>query len=250
MSFETKRLLRRLRRRGFTFIELMLASMITALVATAGASLIFATTSASRELGGIRNTKTAGHYALSRIATSIREARAIGDVTSEEMSLWIKDTNGDDVANLNEMATIRYLSNGKVIAYTVPDPANPLGSSAVPAGILTRAPDTVQMIWLAGPQTDIWAQDVEKFSLSGYPQMTDMRLVEVHFEIGQGADAVSFQTTASPRAPADYLFVPEANGAPPPGSSRAQRSMVSPWDGLGELASLGVGDDPEIIPPG
>ncbi|MCZ6698323.1 MAG: type II secretion system protein [Planctomycetota bacterium] len=244
MGLENKLSVRGSRRRGFTLIELMLAGMITALVAAAGASLIFATTGASRELGGIRNTKTAGNYALSQIASRIRQARAIGDLRSNQLSLWVEDANGDDVANLNEIATIRYRSGEKTITYLVLDPARASGSFVVPEWVLTSAPSSQQMISMGGPQPTVWADDVETFSFSGYPQETDTRIVEVRFTIGQGAGAISFQTTASPRAPADYLFVPEAKATPPPGSSRAQRSLVSPWDGLNDLAKLLDGGAP------
>lgn len=223
---------RRFRRRAFTFIELIVASIITALVATAGTTLIFATTSASRDLGDIRDTKTAGQYALSQIATHIREARCIGEVTSSRLSLWVEDMNGDDVPNLREMATIQYVSSDKSIAYSTIDPDNSYADYAVPLSVLTSADSTSQAIGAANPQTDVWAHDVESFSFNGYPNTTDTRIVETRFVIGQGAGAVVFETTASPRAPADYLFVAEANTAPPPGSTRKSRSLISPWRGL------------------
>src|SRR5205823_5445674 len=89
-------------RRGFTMVELLMAGTMTALTAAAGAAFISAMSNASMTTRDVRAVNSAGHFALSQIGKIIREGRAVGQVTSTTVNLWLSDTNGDDLVNLYE----------------------------------------------------------------------------------------------------------------------------------------------------
>lgn len=222
-----------------TFIELLLTASISALVATAGATMIYTITGASLDLRDARANRTAGHYVLARIGSAIRQARGTGVVTSTAMTIWTTDRNGDDQVNLDETALIEYDTLGREIAFAEVVP--PLaGSLAVVSDADFKSVSALRALMGAvETKTLVWAEQVETFALAAYPDFTDTRLVLVRFTIGLGADEVAFQTAACPKAPGDYLFATEAKLDPASGSTRWRRKFVSPWDGITALAEQG-----------
>jgi hypothetical protein len=218
------------RRRAFTLVELLTSAAITALVAAASTALIFAIGNASTQTRGLRQTKTAGHYALMRIAGTIRSARAIGEVTPTSITLWTSDANGDDVLNLKELGGIWYDGTTKRITYTsLPSSAD---ASAINVNSFINSNTVGTLLTSPGNKTVVWAEGVESLTFTGYPSNTNTRIVDTTFTIGTGVDAVSFQISASPRASADYLYKPSAQAAPLPGSTRIRRVTISPFNGL------------------
>jgi len=215
------------RRAAFTFVELLLAAMITALVATAGTTLVFAITNAATETRDIRATKTAGHYALSRIAQKIRSARGIGEVTTTTVTLWVEDLNADDVLNLNELAVIRYDGAAKQITYE--HTRESTDTTEVDENDFTVIATVDALMDVPEKQTVVWCKGVETLTFEGHPANTDTQIVEVQFTIGSGGHEVAFQTAASPKASADYLFSGEAND-PADGSTRKTRASTPAWE--------------------
>ncbi|MBN2560689.1 MAG: hypothetical protein JXQ75_07155 [Phycisphaerae bacterium] len=222
------------RRSAFTLVEMMLAATITAMTAIAATTLIFAIGQASTETRDIRNTKTTGHYALSRIAQKIRSARGIGEVTTTAVTLWAEDANEDDVLNLNELAVIKYDGTNHRVTYE--HLSESADTTVVDQDDFTDV-DEVDALMATVPEKEmvIWAEGIESLTFDGYPADTETRIVETRFTIGTGSDEVVFQTTASPKASGDYLFLPEAQAAPLPGSSRIRRLHFSRWDGFSDL---------------
>ncbi len=233
------------RRRGaFTFVEMLLAAMITALVATTGTTLIYAMTSAAEETRGTRSTKSAGHYALSRVARAIRSSRAIGEVTPTAISVWWGDIDGDDELNLAEMAVIDYDEALEQLRYTyLRTPTADDRNLITPQGNFESVSVITTLLSSAGAETVVWAKNVEALTFAGFPANTDTRIVELCLTIGSGADETVFRTSASPRAPADYMFVAgaslDAASDPADGATRKQRLVVSTWEGLSNTGGPG-----------
>jgi|GEM_PF-1591496 len=225
-------------RAAFTLIETMIAAMVTALVATAGTALVFAVSSGTTQTRDVRGGKSMGQYTLARIGRTVREARAIGEVTSTSVTLWAADTNQDDVINAGELGFIEYDSAAKQVFYGTLDPASgispalPVSQSAFTDAIQlqTIVPDNAKMYI-------VWADNIETLTLTGYPSSTETRIVGAHLTIGTGTEAVAYQTTASPRAPADYLFLPQAQLPPNGPSGRQLRRDFSRWDGYGDISA-------------
>ena len=221
------------RRSAFTFLELILAAAITALVATAGTTLIFAITNAATQTRNLRSTKAAGDYALFRFARAVRSARAVGNVTPTTITLWVDDKNGNDGLNLNELAYILYDAGEKQIGYRTMESST--NTTEVAAWQFTNFDSLRSLMDNASPQNVIWAYGVETFALDGHPANTDARIVQLQLTIGTGGEEAAFQTSASPRASADYLFNVEARAPPLPGSTRIRRKYYSRWDGYADL---------------
>ncbi len=224
---------RAFRRPAFTFVELMLASMITAMTAVAAVTLVGAISNASVHMRDQRKMNTTGHYALSRVATAIRSARAVGEVTPTTITLWVKDTNGDDAVSVNELASIQYDAGAKQIKFRTTESVGLM--TEAPEGMINDFDLVEPKMDMLGVETMVWAADIEAFAFQGFPDYTDTRIVEARFTVGTGGEEVAFQTTASPKGSADYLFVNEAQAAPLPESTRIRRAHFSRWEGFGDL---------------
>jgi hypothetical protein len=222
-------------------LEVVLSATVTALAAAAGATLISAVSNASTQTRDIRTTKTQGHYALAQIVRAVREARGIGQVTAGSITLWLDDTNQDDVMNLYEAGAIRYDAATRQVTYEYIQPAT---AGAVSSAVLTTDFQDVNLLRtrMTVPERQIvtWAADVSACTFSGYPNNTETRVVDVRLDFGDAPNQVTFRGSASPRAAADYLFKAEAQSPPPSGSTRKARKHYSRWTGYGDLSTGGT----------
>ncbi len=226
------------RRPGFTLVEMMLASMVTALTAVSAAALIFAIANAASHTRDYRTQRAEGHYALHRIGHKIRTSRGIGEVTPTTVSLWEQDDNNDDTVNLYEVGIIRYDSVNKQIVYEHRVSAGP-----PPATVVDNASffvTTVLSGLLAGSdrQTVVWASGVESLTFTGYPEHTDTRVVNVEFTMIREDQELVFNKSAAPRASGDYLFTTEAMIPADGPDGQARRKYYSRWDGFGDVAEV------------
>lgn len=214
--------------------ELLIASAVTALVTGAAATLTSAVSNAATQTRDIRGTRSAGQYALNRIGRTIREARGIGQVTATAVTLWQNDANGDDVLNLYEAAVIRYDSANRQIIYEYMESAGATPGTLLSTANFKNVGSVQTSMNTADRKSVVWAEDVESFTLTGYPNYTDTRIVEATFTLGVDDDALDFRVAASPRASADYLLANDSSvrDDPPPGSARKVRKKVSKWNGL------------------
>lgn len=234
------------RRTGaFTLVETIIAASITALVATAGTTLVFAVAGGTTQTRGVRTTKSIGHYTLAKIGRTIRQARAIGELTSTSVTLWVSDINQDDVVNAGELGFIDYHPGAKQVLYGALDPASGISPALViPRDAFVNSDQLLALVPDSAKLTVVWADGVEALELTGHPSMTDTRIVGTWLKIGIGDEEVAYQTAASPRAPADYLFVPQAVLPSDGASGRQRRRKSSRWDGYGDIQS-----DPVYVKP-
>lgn len=214
---------------GFTLVEMLLAASVSALTATAGATLVFAIANASQETRDRRETITAGHYLVNRIGQTIREARDVGQVTATTVTLWAEDTNTNDQMDLAEVATIRYDSAAKKVIYDYVASAD-AGTTVVTYSTFTDYGSISAQMATSDKQFVVWGEGVEAFAALGYPNLTDTRVVEVSFKIGTGQDETAFRASASPKGSADYLYLAGTRG--PLVGGRVIRRYYSIWDGF------------------
>ncbi len=221
-------------RRAFTLLELLLAASITAMVAMAGTSLVFAIANASESNRNNCDVKNTGHYAAKRIGRAVREARCVGEVSATSLTLWTEDKNGDDLMSLDEMALIYYDGVEKEIVYVRVDPSVDDATPVAEADFEDF--DTIATAFGgADVQSVVWAEEIESLNFIGFPNNTETRVVDVRLAINNGEEEIAFRTSASPKAPADYLFMPEARIDPTDGSSRVRRKHFSRWEGFDDL---------------
>lgn len=111
------------RRRGFTLIELCLAMMITAMVATALTTFAFSMTGYWHETEQRQQLQVSLAQSRSMVAPIFESARGIGCVAvgaSPGVFLWQEDTLGDSAdqkSQFAEMALVQYDSQTQTIYY-------------------------------------------------------------------------------------------------------------------------------------
>lgn len=220
-------------------LELLLASMVTALVAASATTFLSATTNASLTTRDVRTTQNAGHFALTQITKAIREARAIGEVTTTSVTLWVSDTNKDDKLNLYETAIIRYDAAGKQLLYVYPKSSGATPTTVVTTENFKSATSLDGLMPSADKNVVVWATDVISLGFSGNPSGTDTRMVETTFTLDLTGQPATFRGAANTRASADYLFYPETRTTPP-GSTRPQRKEISLWEGYLSKVAVSV----------
>ncbi len=225
-------------RRGFTMLELLLASMVTAFVAASATTFLSATTNASLTTRDVRTTQNAGTYALTQISKTIREARAIGEVTTTSVTLWVNDSNKDDKLNLYETAVIRYDAAGQQLIYEyLETPGSGMPTSVVTTGNFKDATSLRGLMPTADKKTVVWGTDIISMGFTGQPGGTDTRMVEMNFTIDLTGQPATFRGAANVRASADYLFYDVTQTAAPIGSTRKHRKEIYQWDGYTSVSN-------------
>jgi hypothetical protein len=223
-------------------IELLIAATVTALVAGAAATFVSAASNASLTTRDVRAAQTDGHYSLVQIGRAIRQARAIGAVAGDSVTLWLDDTNKDDKVNLYETAVIRYDAANRQIVYEYLQPlSGPAPTTQVSTAALTDYSTLAPLRPAGDLQTVVWASNVSSASFTGNPNMLDTRMVEVRFSLDTNGQQTNFRVAAGPRPSADYLFHNETVAAPLPGSARKVRKVFSRWNGFTDVTN---GADP------
>ncbi len=226
------------RRAGMTMIELLIAASATALTATAGAGLLFAISSASTQTRDYRVERQAGHYALGRIGRIIRESRNIGYVSSHKVALWLNDANENEQVDLQEVGQIEYDSSNKLIRFRHFD----TGGAAAPVNVvgLTLFSDEAAMntaLSSGGAKSQTFAQGVDSLSFVGYPDGVEARLVMTEFVMTVSDIPQVFHLAAGPRAPAEYLLVPNTRHSGTTETPMSRRKFIAVWNGVTSVLS-------------
>jgi len=224
------------RRPAFTLVELLVGSIVTSLVAAAGATFVSAVSNAAVQTRDLRGSKSTGRYVLAQIVRSVREARGIGQVTSTGITLWLQDTNGDDKMNLSEMGTIYYDNAAARVIYEYMEPSTSPITTVSTAEFADLSLLRTKMAG-ASRQRVVWAEDVTGLTFAGYPGNMQTRVVNCRVTVGSNLGAVTFNGSASPRASADYLFYSDTQSPPPPGSTRKARRHFSRWSGFTDVTN-------------
>lgn len=181
------------------------------MVTTSG---ITATLAVSYAAESTRRESTAalqGHSAMRRLERGIRGARLMGYYDTHKIVLWYADLNGDDKVQLSETELNWWDSSTNQLNRT-----RPYANSMTPAQIaLTdRIVSFAELSGSAYPQTittsataetAVLASDAVDFAIKSNSGTTSAGLVDLRLTAQEGGLAKRFATSASPRAPADYL---------------------------------------------
>ncbi|MCA9256559.1 MAG: hypothetical protein KDA33_13015, partial [Phycisphaerales bacterium] len=206
MSMDPRKRIRRTRR-AFTFVELLIAASMTAMTLAAGATMISAVSNAAIETSDTRNAKKTGQMTADRLAGMIRQARAVGVVSSTSIILWNMDVNGDEVVNLHETCRISFdgATDQLLIWQTIPSTDGDVGPA------LTDKQFSTETLWVAAaaassPKQSVFAENILRFAMSGFPDYTETRIVNFKFAVEKDSIVLLFRESASQRATADYHF--------------------------------------------
>jgi prepilin-type N-terminal cleavage/methylation domain-containing protein len=223
-------------RRGFTLAEMLLASTVAALTATAGAAVIHAVSTASTATRDLRAMKNAGRTLISRIAGDVQQARAIGDISSDRIVLWQSDVNEDDQINAKEVIIIHWNSSTKQVTREAVQRADDadVGNAIVKDTFLDAAGAATAMD-VPEKYSVVIGEAIESFSFSAFPEDGETRIVEVRFIIAADDTSLMFSKSMSPRAPADYLFDTQTRIDPAVAGERVRRRYYSRWTGFHDV---------------
>jgi Tfp pilus assembly protein FimT len=118
----------RLRQRGFTFVELCLGLVITALVMSALSTFTLAMCSAWQSSGQVATLTLQGNQMVSHIENEVRNARLLGvcragscdgSASGAAIMIWKNDTNGDGLIQGSEVEMILHDTvNHQLVLYS------------------------------------------------------------------------------------------------------------------------------------
>ena len=108
--------------RGLTLVEMLLALAITGMIGVAIASMLSAVAYGTSESRDIRSLVVKNKTLGARVSASIRQAAQVLDLDDGYVVLWINDTNGSGVPDLQELQRIELDDDADQLASYTPDP--------------------------------------------------------------------------------------------------------------------------------
>lgn len=97
---------KRVRKKGFTLVELIVALIVTGIILSAVATLAFALNSVNDATDDTDRTQAHVRYATLKISELIRYSRLVCFLGDEDIVLWSADTNGNNQINISELVYI------------------------------------------------------------------------------------------------------------------------------------------------
>ena len=191
----TVRLERRLSRRAFTLVEVLLALAITALVGLSVAAMLTATAYGTTSRQEMRGLLVKTQTISARLSAAIRTSREVlypnaGQPTSNDyLVLWTADENDDSVKQNNEVRLIeRSTVDNELDSYV--DSTDTADFSNV-AAFRTQA--------LASYPSVRWARGVTTLSFQATTDPADTMLLSYHFTVAEGQATETAVGAAAPR---------------------------------------------------
>ena len=122
-------------RRGFTFVELCLALVVSSFVTAAVASFLLSVSACWNATEDLNSTTLRANQFSERLTGRLRDAKRIGywKSTNAASLIYWRDLNNDNAMTNSELGVIRYNSTDKTIESYVANPAavlNPAWSAA------------------------------------------------------------------------------------------------------------------------
>lgn len=91
---------------GFTLVELLVASMVAAIIFTAVATLAYALGTANDATDDMAVKQAQLRYASIRISELVRHCKLICGTPGDDLAVWRADDNNDGQININELVFI------------------------------------------------------------------------------------------------------------------------------------------------
>jgi len=228
--------IRNSRRRGFTFIEMMIAASISAMILAATATMVSAVSNAAIDTRDKRNAKKVGRMAVKRLATYIRTARAIGTVEDHAIVLWDGDRNEDDRVNLYEISLVQYQPmNEQLVRFKMqPVTVGDVGPEVAMADF-TSVANVIALSTGETVNTTVIADNIVAFDFNAYPSTTETRIVNFGLDVAWKGEPLTFRKSVSPRASADYLFNVNTSVDDGVAGKPLRRTEYSRWTGWADV---------------
>lgn len=235
METSKRRNVKTSKRRGFTLLEMLIASTCMLAIATAGTTMALAVSYAMENAPQTAAATVTGHGALNRVAKIVRKARLVGFYDASQAALWTGDPNSDDKPQLSETAVLWLDSSSQEIKYTKPFPDDmpaatvALSDRAVSMSELASSayPNTVRQS--ANAATAVVVPATAGLEIRGNATSTDANMLDLRVKLSTPAGSLAFVASAAPRAPADYLVTPARNTNDGVATKRPRRTAMRSW---------------------
>lgn len=103
------------RRKGLTFVELLVVLSVSAIVLAAVATLAYAMATANNTADDTSRKQAQVRYATRKISELLRHGKLIGYVDGDMLLVWRADDNENDQINTRELTFIEALPAGNIL---------------------------------------------------------------------------------------------------------------------------------------
>lgn len=200
-----------------------MASVLSALVAMAGMSMVYAGTHSWMLTDDSTLAARRGQALLQRIGRLVRSARAVSVNSATQLAVWSADdypasgtggVAGNDAVDLSEMRQLDYSSSTKQVVCTWLDVTGSPGlnvSLGIPGVVqINLGSYTSSGSYTTTSRSETWADDVTSLTFAAHSNTSGVNSVKVTVGVGSGTASQSFSGTFTPRAPGYYTS--NANG--------------------------------------
>jgi prepilin-type N-terminal cleavage/methylation domain-containing protein len=179
-------------RRGFTFIELMMGIVVTAIVLAALSVFVFGVADGWTNAESAQSIFLSGNMAIDRIDRALREATSVACPAPTDCLFW-HDDNGDGVMQLSEISLLEYDGSAAIGRYDI-------ASTNSYAGTVLSSLPTPATLKNYGAIATPLAHNISGCQfLSVTAAAGERTSAEMILNVGQGREKTTLYTTATLR---------------------------------------------------
>ena len=187
---------RRLWRRGFTLVEVLMAMMVSGVILSAAVGLAWALATYNNEGEAAKELATHARFAVAYLGRDVRAARVVAVTSAGGVVLWLGDLDGNGQMDTDEFVVHYRPAGDRVMRRISFANGVTIGDiSPATAGLVVSLFDTGMLVSMAdasgaGPCNDVICRNVD--GLSFYPNRAapETMTVEYVLALSCGADIV------------------------------------------------------------
>lgn len=109
-------------RRAFTFLEVLIALAITAMIGAAVSTMLLSVSVGTRQRSDLRRNSVRAKVVAARVGAALRSSRLVLASADDALVLWMGDTRANGVPDLSELVRLEWDSEGlELWSYTAPE---------------------------------------------------------------------------------------------------------------------------------
>lgn len=184
--------------KGFTLVELMVASMVAGIIFAAVATLAYTLGAVNDAANDMAEKQAQVRYASVRISELIRYCKLICGASGDDLAVWRADDNEDGQININELVYIEKGADSNYLRLCVfpPSDTSPVNLSDVET--LATGGHSVTYVSLIPQCSDV------RFQFDATPPRS--RFVNISFNLAENGIARQYQISATLRGWSGHLL--------------------------------------------
>lgn len=188
---------------AFTLVELLMSMAMMSMIGLSIAGLSVAMGNSYDASEGYYDALQNGRNTMLRIEATARKAKLITASTSNSVTFWAGDANGDGQINLDEIRTLQF--SGGTIVETRVDFGNAWNKAALNVTVALNNIKTVSSALSVQNSstyrvTSTLASDVTEFQVQVSPSAPLATRLDIRFTLGSGEQKLTLANTACLRA--------------------------------------------------